>query len=121
MPPEMDSQYQIYDCGEGQVCGRITWLEVPNDENGVPQVDVNNIDVSLRGRPLLGMEFLIEFIVDERKHDKWKNGRIYNPRNGKTYKSTMQLDGENTLKVRGYVGVPLLGETQIWTRAEPKN
>ncbi|HJN03520.1 MAG TPA: DUF2147 domain-containing protein [Alphaproteobacteria bacterium] len=121
MPPEMDSQFQIYDCGEGQVCGRITWLEQPNDENGVPNVDVNNIDESLRGRPLLGMEFLIGFIVDERKHDKWKNGRIYSPRNGKTYKSIMQLDGEDTLKVRGYVGVPVLGKTEIWTRAEPKS
>ncbi|NCU04415.1 MAG: DUF2147 domain-containing protein, partial [Chitinophagaceae bacterium] len=38
------------------------------------------------------------------------------PKNGKTYSCKMALDGNNTLKVRGYIGVSLIGRTDTWTR-----
>ena len=46
---------------------------------------------------------------------KWTTeaGKIYNPKNGKTYKCSIWLDGAN-LKVRGYLGV--FYETQTWKR-----
>ena len=44
---------------------------------------------------------------------KWEGGKIYNPKNGKTYKCSIWLDGNN-LKVRGYVA--MFYETQTWTR-----
>jgi len=50
---------------------------------------------------------------------KWKNGYIYDPDNGKTYRCKAQLKGD-TLKVRGFIGVSLLGRNSEWTRvAEP--
>ena len=48
-----------------------------------------------------------------------KSGDIYDPESGKTYSSFfIHLKDKNTLKVRGYVGISLLGRTEIWTRTE---
>jgi uncharacterized protein (DUF2147 family) len=49
--------------------------------------------------------------------DKFVDGTILDPRDGKIYKSTMKLtpDGQ-TLVVRGYIGISLLGRNQYWTR-----
>ncbi len=41
--------------------------------------------------------------------------RITDPRDGKVYRARMWLDEQRRLHVRGYIGVPLLGRTQIWT------
>ena len=48
-----------------------------------------------------------------KKKDKWERGKIYNPKNGKTYKCSIWLDGNN-LKVRGYLA--MFYETQTWTK-----
>ena len=43
-------------------------------------------------------------------------GQIYNGENGKTYNANISLQPDGTLRLRGYVGSPMFGETQIWTR-----
>jgi len=113
LPPEEDSVIEIYECGE-RLCGRVAELMEPLDEDGDPKVDVNNRDDALRGRPLLGMELLDGF--EREKPGEYRGGEIYNPRDGKLYKAVLTLQADGTLKVRGYVGVPLLGKTQIWKR-----
>jgi uncharacterized protein (DUF2147 family) len=46
-------------------------------------------------------------------------GEILDPNNGKVYKVRMTpKDGGKTLEVRGYIGAPLLGRTQVWQRVE---
>jgi len=92
------------------------WLSEPN-RDGKPAIDRNNPDEALRTRPLCGLEMLGDFRQTE--PNRWGDGWIYNPENGKRYHATMTLDG-NLLKLRGYVGIPLFGETQTWTRADPK-
>ena len=49
----------------------------------------------------------------------WREGTIYDPENGKTYKCKMWFDGE-TLRVRGYIGFALLGRSTSWTRVREK-
>ena len=49
---------------------------------------------------------------------EWSGGNIYNPSDGKEYKAYMKLKDKNTLSVRGYVGISLLGKTDTWTRVE---
>jgi uncharacterized protein (DUF2147 family) len=49
---------------------------------------------------------------------KWKNGRVYDPNSGKTYKCKLTLVDENTLELRGYIGISLLGRTETWSRRE---
>jgi uncharacterized protein (DUF2147 family) len=43
------------------------------------------------------------------------NARITDPRDGSWYHVRLRLDAERRLHVRGYVGIPLLGLTQVWT------
>ncbi|MFT6809134.1 MAG: hypothetical protein ACJA01_002366 [Saprospiraceae bacterium] len=51
-----------------------------------------------------------------KKGANWSGGKVLDPKNGKTYKCKIELDGNNELKMRGYVGIPALGRTQVWER-----
>jgi uncharacterized protein (DUF2147 family) len=65
--------------------------------------------------PWLGLE-IIRGMTQE-SEDKYAGGTILDPRDGKIYHATMKLapDGQ-TLIVRGYLGIEMLGENQYWTR-----
>lgn len=69
-----------------------------------------------RGRPIIGLS-----IIDGMKKDGdgYSGGTILDPENGKVYKSRMiLLDGGAKLEVRGYIGVPMLGRSQVWIRQD---
>ena len=93
--------------GGAAICGRIAKVLVVDPTK--PTRDVANPDPALRTRPILGMVFLTGFTA---AGDRW-NGRIYDPRNGRTYRSIVTRDGA-TLKVKGCFG-PFC-RTQVWTR-----
>lgn len=103
---------------DGACHGRILWLAEPRYPEGDPdggelRRDRENPDPDLQDVPIIGLVFIegLEYAGDTR----YKGGRIYNPDNGKTYKCTMQVE-EDRLKVRGYIGISLLGRTEYWTR-----
>lgn len=49
--------------------------------------------------------------------DEWAGGHIMDPKNGKTYKCKMKVEnGGQSLKVRGYIGLSLIGRNQIWKK-----
>jgi uncharacterized protein (DUF2147 family) len=49
--------------------------------------------------------------------DGWSGGMILDPETGKTYRCLLSLaDGGMKLKVRGYLGLSVLGRTQYWHR-----
>jgi uncharacterized protein (DUF2147 family) len=51
--------------------------------------------------------------------EEYQGGEILDPENGKTYRAKMKLeDGGKTLHVRGFIGISLLGRTQVWIREE---
>ena len=110
-----ESHVEIYSCGD-RLCGRIAALDEPLDEDGKEKLDKNNPDPALQSRPLLGMDLIAGFVQAGKK--KWEDGTIYDPRDGKTYKCVMKLQRDGSLKVRGYVGLPILGKTVVWTRIE---
>lgn len=103
----------ISPCG-GNLCGKIEWLKVPLDANGQPKTDIHNGNAALRSRPLCGLSILGNFVPDG--SGGWKGGWIYDPEGGKTYKSVMHVGTDGALHVRGYVGIPLLGRSTVWTR-----
>ena len=108
------SHVEIAPCGE-KLCGRIIWLKEPMDDDGMPKHDANNPDTQLQTRPIIGLPLLANFIAGT-EANVWDDGTIYNPEDGETYSCTMTLLDNATLKVRGYVGLPLFGKTQVWTR-----
>ena len=67
---------------------------------------------------IIGMTILWNFKKDTDKpgDSHWTSGNILDPGNGKTYTSSVWLEDENTLKVRGYWG--LFYRTQTWKRIE---
>jgi uncharacterized protein (DUF2147 family) len=77
-------------------------------------VDAENPDPALQGRSLVGADFILNFTFDG---EKWRDGRIYNPENGKQYKADLELK-DGVLKVRGWLGVRLLGRTVNWSRLD---
>ncbi len=68
-----------------------------------------------KDKPLIGMEILWNL---EEDGNELTGGRILDPENGKTYKCKVSLADQNTLKVRGYIGMPALGRTQTWLRVK---
>lgn len=109
---EKDAHIEIYKC-DNQFCGKIVWLKEPN-ENGAPKKDKHNPEESLQSRPLMGLDVLKGFEFKE--EGSWEDGTIYNPRDGKTYSCYLKMLEEGRLKVRGYVGISLIGKTQFWER-----
>ena len=99
--------------------GKIVWLKEPNDpETGKPKLDKNHPDEKVRSRPVLGLTNTWGFVY---KGDKtWDGGNIYDPKNGSTYDCTIRMKDNNTLEVRGYIGISLIGRTDTWTRQVAK-
>jgi uncharacterized protein (DUF2147 family) len=80
-------------------------------ENG--ELDAANPDPALRNRPLLGSRLFYGL----RFHNgTWKGGKLYNPENGKFYDMKVTLALKDTLDLRVFVGIQLLGITQHWER-----
>ena len=69
-----------------------------------------------KDKPVIGMAILWGLKKDG---DSWAGGEILDPKNGKIYrcKMTLSADGKS-LNVRGFIGISLLGRTQIWLRQE---
>ncbi len=110
------------DPSRGPVCGQIVKLIDPKDSDGKPMApqdatDLRNPDPALRGRKVLGMMMLYDF-AKTADPNSFESGTIYSGENGKTYKANLGLQADGTLRLRGYVGTPLFGETQIWTRVK---
>ena len=91
--------------------GKILKLLDSDEENPV----CSECEGKLKDQPIIGMQI----ITDAKKSGKkYKKGEILDPSEGKTYSLVMQLQGDDKLKVRGFIGFALLGRTQIWQRAE---
>lgn len=119
MNEDKDANVEIYKDGD-VYNGKIVWLKDPiREETGKPKLDKENEDESLRSRPVMGLLLLKDFVFDG--DDEWEDGEIYDPKNGKTYSCYMEFEDEddmNTLKIRGYIGISLLGRTTYWTKVK---
>ncbi len=109
-----EANIEIFKKGD-QYAGKIVWLKAPKDEKGNVKTDLKNPDVNLRSKPILGLEILNNFIYDD---GKWTDGKIYDPKSGKTYSCNISLNDQGNLNIRGYIGVSLFGRTEIWKRVK---
>jgi uncharacterized protein (DUF2147 family) len=111
---DQDAHVQIYK-ENGKYYGKIVWLEEPNEpDTGLPKLDDENEDESLRSRPVMGLILLKDFIYDG--DGEWEDGTIYDPKNGKTYDCYMNFGDTGILKIRGYIGISWIGRNTYWTR-----
>lgn len=115
-----DSHVEIVMGTDGKLSGKITWLAEPNypaddAEAGKAKHDRLNPDASKQAAPIIGLEVLKGFTKGS--DGVWSGGTVYDPKNGKTYKCkiTLSEDGKK-LNVRGYIGVSLIGRTEVWDR-----
>lgn len=68
-----------------------------------------------RNKPLIGLEIIENLSLED---GLYIGGTITDPESGKVYKCYLELESNNKLKVRGYIGFSLLGRTQYWLRTK---
>jgi uncharacterized protein (DUF2147 family) len=94
----------IAPCG-GSLCGRIVGLSEPTGPDGKPKTDN-------QGRPKCGLTILHD--TSQTDPGRWA-GHITNPDDGTDWNCVLSVDAERRLRLRGYVLLPVLGQTQVWT------
>lgn len=115
---EGNAMVRIYKNGD-KYQGKVVWLKEPNDpETGKPKLDKNHPEESVKSRAILGLINVWGFVY--KGDGVWDDGNIYDPKNGNTYSCTIKMSNSNTLEVRGYIGVSLIGRTDIWTKQVAK-
>ena len=111
---EKDAKIEIFKDKNNKYFGKIVWLKEPN-RDGKPKVDFRNPKKDLQTQPIMGLLLLRGF--KKKSNDSYTDGTIYDPKTGKTYDCNITVKDANTLSIRGYVGISLLGKTTIWTKA----
>ena len=90
---------RVSPCGP-KLCGTVVALKKPRDDKGRPRRDKENPNPALRQRPVIGLTILSN--MRPSGEGRW-TGTIYNPDDGNTYSSRMQLKGSGTMRVDGCV------------------
>lgn len=66
-----------------------------------------------KDQKIVGMEILSGL---QTYKDYWSYGKILDPANGKEYKCSAWMEGDDTIVLRGYIGISALGRSQKWHR-----
>lgn len=101
---------RIGDCGNRTPCGWLVWAPETYLQGIIH--DIRNRDPSKRARPLIGVPILYGFAPQP---PGWRDGRLYNPDDGKTFTAHLHPLSPDRLRVTGCLG-PLC-RSQVWTRA----
>lgn len=96
---------------DGKIYGKVIEILNPAKKN----IKCTNCSGTDKDKPVLGLEILKGLSKDGKEYS---DGKILDPSNGKLYKCTVSLDGNDKLKVRGYVGISAFGRTQNWVRVK---
>jgi uncharacterized protein (DUF2147 family) len=67
----------------------------------------------LKNKPIEGLKIL--WGLKDKGDGVWSGGQILDPKTGKIYRAKLTLKGSK-MYVRGYVGLSMLGRTQVWVR-----
>ncbi|MBO9632866.1 MAG: DUF2147 domain-containing protein [Chitinophagaceae bacterium] len=111
---DKDGKIEIYKTGN-KYFGKLVWASKMYEADGkTSRKDEKNNNPGLRNRDLKDLVILTNFIYDD---GVYIDGKIYDPKSGKTYSCKMTLDGDK-LDIRGYVGFSLFGRTTVWTRVK---
>jgi uncharacterized protein (DUF2147 family) len=99
---------------DGVLVGQIVQLFREPSEDPNPRC--KDCEGARRDQPVVGMTILWNM---RHQGDEWAGGEILDPDEGKTYRCKLHVVAAgDKLEVRGFIGISLLGRTQIWERAE---
>jgi uncharacterized protein (DUF2147 family) len=91
----------IEPCGDA-LCGRIV---------GIDRAPTEPMPTDVSGRSQCGLTIITN---EMRQSDGTWLGNVTDPRDGARYQAKLWLDEHGDLKLRGFVGIPLLGATETW-------
>ncbi len=99
---------QISPCGD-DLCGFISGISLDHPDDPMP--------LDWRGQSQCGFLMLRVSPIPAGSNGvpRWK-GVLQDPRNGDVYRTTVKFDAAGNLDLHGYIGLPLLGQTEIWPK-----
>jgi uncharacterized protein (DUF2147 family) len=97
----------------GKLQGKV--LQVLLSDDG-PHPLCKKCEGERKDQPIEGMVIMWNVSKDD---DVWDGGKILDPKTGKVYRVKLSLtDGGQKLDVHGYIGISLLGRSQVWERMQ---
>lgn len=111
---------EIYKTDNNKYNGVIKKLTNPihttGEYKGKEIMDIYNTNEKLKTRKLVGIDFVYNFTYNP-KNNRYENGNIYNPTDGKTYYCYMYIKENGDLYVRGSIDKSgFFGKTQTWKK-----
>lgn len=105
--------FRIIECGDAYV-GRIVKMFPKKQGENPPDWRCTQCRGDQKNAPVLGLVFIKGL---RRNGLTYQGGSILDPRDGSTYNAVLELspDGKE-VTVRGYLGIPLLGQSEVWHR-----
>ena len=99
---------------QGELQGKIEKLfRAPSEDQNPKCVSCTD---ARKDQPIVGMTIVSGL---KKTGNEYTGGEILDPKNGKVYKSKLTVrDGGKKVEVRGFVGVPMFGRSQVWLRQE---
>ena len=52
---------------------------------------------------------------------EWTGGKVYKADEGDMYDANLEVLSDNQVKLRGYMGMTILGKSQTWNRVSAKD
>ena len=86
---------------DNYVCARIETIFVDDGRDPKLILDDNNRDKALRSRAIVGINVLSGFLIKDIEQRDFRGGRIYDPRRGREFKSSLHLKEDGNLEVEG--------------------
>ncbi len=97
---------EFHPCGEN-LCGRVVWLKREDDRTAAPALDAKNPNPGLRDRRLCGRDYITG--LHRTQAGEWHGGHVYDFNSGSTYDLDIDSVDQNSVRMRGYKGVRILG------------
>ena len=109
-PGEIKSIVEVYE-KSGKVYGKVVEILRADHKKDV----CSKCDGADKNKPILGM-----IIINGLEKDgaEYNGGTVLDPENGKKYKCYITLESPDKLKLRGFIGLSIMGRTQYWTRVK---
>lgn len=99
---------EIYEV-ENKLYGKVIEIIDPSKKN----VKCEKCEGTDKHKPIVGLVIIRGL---KKEGDEYSNGKILDPESGSFYKCVIKPEGKDKLNVRGYMGISLIGRSQIWHR-----